>query len=820
MDAIWNSGSLIIEILRTICIAIDMGIYFLLSQAYQLFFAVASINLLSGDSIVLLFNRIQLVVGIYIVFKLVFSAINGLINPEAFVDKKSGVGNIVSRTLLMLFMLLMVVPINIPNASNSFEIQVNNNGVLFGTLYTLQDRILYSNTIGRMVLGTPAPENLDEEVEVEDELSNQNDMLAEGGSAFTAAIMKTFVQISMNPDAEGSNYEDYNNYACSNDGATIFSEYSQADTIDDVFELVDTKCENSEGDEIFAYSYLPGISGIAGIVLIVCFVAWSVDVAIRTFKLMILRLIAPIPIVSYIDPKSAKDGAFGSWVKNLSIIYLSLFFRLFTVYFGLFLVNTILSTDTSQLLRGNVLVASLTIVVLVIGVFAFISLAPKFIKDVLGLKNQGLTNIGMSALLGGAGAIASHAMAPDHKDKDGNSMKKKLGFGSVASGMFNAAAPQVGAISQGKAAPGSVASFLGAGNKAAQRITGNERMTLGRQAVGFLGEHGLGPLAGANATDAKSEALKGAMYAYEDNVARTKDLLKRMDEGQVSAEEFLDTARKLGVEGVPDASQFDSEQAKAAYISANKDAVRSKLYRYSEEAQVVAGKTKKEFEDMTKLRSYYGRDENFDYKYYKRSQEGYTPEYDPVLFIDEGVRHSVQPNIDYIKADGKPDTRTYADFDVKIRPATKEFRNDLEVKVGTTAYNKLNEADIQTAYDQHLASLKHDNAAKANIRIAEEEAHIENDRINKEIAANNAMLNEAHAENADYDARKRREQTQVINQAYAENVDYDVRVRREQEDVVNQAYDENYRRDEQAKRDEKLAETVVEKLFDKLDDNK
>ena len=46
------------------------------------------------------------------------------------------------------------MPISIPNPKNEYEIQINNNGLLFGTIYSLQRRILSNNTIGRLVLGT------------------------------------------------------------------------------------------------------------------------------------------------------------------------------------------------------------------------------------------------------------------------------------------------------------------------------------------------------------------------------------------------------------------------------------------------------------------------------------------------------------------------------------------------------------------------------------------------------------------------------------------------------------------------------------------
>ena len=79
-------------------------------------------------------------------------------------------------------------------------------------------------------------------------------------------------------------------------------------------------------------SYL--ISTIVGIVMVVIMFMICFEVAKRVFQLAALQLIAPIPIISYMDPKGSKDGAFNSWVKLLTTTYLDLFTRLAVIYFS------------------------------------------------------------------------------------------------------------------------------------------------------------------------------------------------------------------------------------------------------------------------------------------------------------------------------------------------------------------------------------------------------------------------------------------------------------------------------------------------------
>ena len=61
--------------------------------------------------------------------------------------------------------------------------------------------------------------------------------------------------------------------------------------------------------------------------MLVIMLFFTVDVAIRAIKLGILRIIAPIPIISYVDPKSAKDGSFNNWLKALISTFAELFIK-------------------------------------------------------------------------------------------------------------------------------------------------------------------------------------------------------------------------------------------------------------------------------------------------------------------------------------------------------------------------------------------------------------------------------------------------------------------------------------------------------------
>ena len=171
-----------------------------------------------------------------------------------------------------------------------------------------------------------------------------------------------------------------------------------------VVDVVNIRCDNSElGKKIYAFTYMPLIGLITSGIMAFIIVGFTVDIAVRAVKLAMLRLIAPIPILSYIDPKSQKDGAFGNWTKSLISTYVDLFVRLAIIFFGAFLIQSLFSDGTfSGINSGNALVDMFSVVFIIIGILVFMKQAPAFLKNALGIKSQPMGNVGLAGLLGGA----------------------------------------------------------------------------------------------------------------------------------------------------------------------------------------------------------------------------------------------------------------------------------------------------------------------------------------------------------------------------------------------------------------------------------
>ena len=269
-----NTVNPIMTAIRSIFVVTDLSIYWLLGFIYELFFNIATFNIVDREMVFNIFSRVQLVVGVYMMFQLILIIIKGIVNPDSFTDSKTGAGNLIMRIIVSLSLLALLVPINIPSPKNEYEKQINNSGLLFGTLYSLQYRILANNTLGNLILGR------DSEYGNPTSTKPTSRPLAKFSDRFVGAIVKTFYQLNVD--------ETTGEYVC-DDG--FDEEYNKVDT--SPFLIIAkgmVGCNNSSWPGkpyVLTMTFL--ISSIAGIVLCVLMFMMCFEVAKRVFQLAALQ---------------------------------------------------------------------------------------------------------------------------------------------------------------------------------------------------------------------------------------------------------------------------------------------------------------------------------------------------------------------------------------------------------------------------------------------------------------------------------------------------------------------------------------------------
>lgn len=564
----------------------DRIVYGLMAILYDIFFNIADTTIFSSETIKNFYSRVQLIIGVVMIFKLSISVIQAVMDPDRLTNKDAGMGKIITRIVTMLAMFTAIIPLNIPYAEEgSYNAYLNENGLLFGTLYSLQSRIIKGNVIGKLVLGNNSASTSIKGNLSEDEAS-QGDKLA-------TFILKTFVRLNLKKSAvdegafDSKGYLISDNLMCDGGYDDELETYIDPDaTPGDILDGITEWCkppENIHDEDRYSYVYTPIISTICGIIIDFVLIGYCVDIAIRSAKLAVLRLLAPIPIISYIDPKSSKDGSFATWTKSLTSTYIDVFLRLAIIFFILFLVQDIMQHGLDIPIGKGAIGAFSTIFIL-IGLFYFARMAPKFIKDALGMKGS-MSNVGLSGMLAGAGALRT----------GGN-------LGDAFRAGRDAADANVMAYNQGKQAPGIGDSYNVGADMMAREITGNDKMTARQMRRGESKLRSLG------LNNAYAESEKGKMYDLQDEASKRKNEYENFVNGKMTAVEEEGLARNFG----------HLDTATGNYVMNDEERYRAASYLQNSylNAQSEAGKQEAKYKAIqTEMDRYGGSRNSYRSKY-------------------------------------------------------------------------------------------------------------------------------------------------------------------------------------------------------------
>ena len=421
--------------IRQIFMILDIFVYYFLQFNFELFFNIVAFDPIDRDVIFGIISSVQLIIGIFMMFQLVMIILKGIVNPDTITDSKSGgAGNVIMRILVSLVLLALVVPINISNPRNEYERQINNNGILFGTLYSLQYRILSNNTIGRIITQPYLSKYTNREEKKSDKIDSHD-----FANRFTGTMIRVFYPLSVDEDGNYLCQDGWDEEYYNEDRAPlwIIAQGARKCGADSALETVaDNTTWGAAVDTIFGKRYAISMSyltcTVVGLVMVILVFMMVFGVAKRVFQLVALQVIAPIPIISYMDPKGSKDGAFNSWLKLLGKTYLDLFVRIAVMYFAIVIIQSFMDkyfgsveniwgTISSTVDNAYTVWYSFMnffpmifweFIVITIGLFLFALEAPKFFKQILGIKDDGkgfFSDFGTAMGLGvaAAGAVGS-----------------------------------------------------------------------------------------------------------------------------------------------------------------------------------------------------------------------------------------------------------------------------------------------------------------------------------------------------------------------------------------------------------------------------
>lgn len=303
-------------------------------------------------------TRIYVILGVFMVFKITISLLGYMMNPDMMVDKEKGAGKLVVRTFVACAFLIFL-PFG------------------FDLLKEAQEKFI--PVLPKLILGQTQ--------------SNQN-TIKDNAQTMAVSALSAFYR-----PCDACETEVDVIYSISDMNAT-YADAARRDV--DTDSLIKSKV-------IYDYEFNYVFALVVGIVMVLILLGITVSVAVRVFKMFLLEMLAPIPIISYIDPKSSKNGAFSAWIKQVLTTFVDIFIKIGLVYLVLYLMSKFASNGSDALFDFGSLKKTdprylYLRVFLIIGLLMFAKDAPKFVKDALGIKDNGQHGFVEGALGGIAGA--------------------------------------------------------------------------------------------------------------------------------------------------------------------------------------------------------------------------------------------------------------------------------------------------------------------------------------------------------------------------------------------------------------------------------
>lgn len=348
----------LLTFLRTFFMTIDAAIFILIDL---LFYIVVAISRFEFVGLYELFeSNIYTVLGIFMLFKIIITMLSYLVNPDKVSDKQEGASKIVTRIIVSMVMLILLP-------------------TFFDLTTEFENKVM--PVIPQVIVGT------------KDEMTTES--AGEVAEQMTLSLLQGLTQDR-----------------CPETGVKINS-------ISDYIYRINDTCQKNGSQ--FRFGYIPIIPTIVGLFMLFALFSMGIQLSIRIFKLLILRMLAPIPIISYMDPKSSKDGMFSTWVKTFLQTWLEVFINVAVIYIVIYIIGFIMTSGAVTVKGLPAFGTVIFVAFLIIGLLMFAKSAPNFIYQALGLKSKHnfVRMLGMgAAAIGGIGSTIGAYRARTQADKN------------------------------------------------------------------------------------------------------------------------------------------------------------------------------------------------------------------------------------------------------------------------------------------------------------------------------------------------------------------------------------------------------------------
>lgn len=360
----------IFQPLFSLLLYIDGVVYSLVAYSYKVFMLMAQLNFNVVYAWVSpLIDRIKAIIMVLIMFKLGYSLIQYMINPDKLTNERVGGAALLKNIAWCSALLISYTFIfSVMNELSLLIIGVPK-GYEFTTLKEIADVTTDgqendAGLIARFIFGTQA------------------DDMGDFGKYLATTTLQVFLHGKDNQTSAVEN---------------IYSRQLNEDI--NSFDLTKITDVVSALDKTVEYKY-PIISTAMAIYLIWSIVKLSIEIGVRMFKLIVLQIMAPVAIVSIID-KGFEAKPWKAFIDTYWKTWVDAFIRVGS----LFLVTAFISkfwTDRSALFpEVDGFTRYIVLLIVIFAAYRFAQLLPKFIDGIFGHSLSENNSKGFGKVLGG-----------------------------------------------------------------------------------------------------------------------------------------------------------------------------------------------------------------------------------------------------------------------------------------------------------------------------------------------------------------------------------------------------------------------------------
>lgn len=353
---------------RTLMFILCNGVYRLIYLTFYIFEKLGSARIIEDTQGIV--NRISLIIGLFMVFRVTFAFVQYIVDPDAMLDKKKGAANIIKKIIISIVLL-------------------GSTSTLFNLAFKAQDLIIDNQIIGKIIFNSSSSNGYDS-----DSLYSTPENSSTFGGRLSAEVFSAFYRLNPEASPKDSNQEDCKTWLTNDDGNSGYSKLKEKiaqnkGALSGYKNSPAAICLNEQdsSDEYIVDFDAGGFLALAfGIAVLYTIFIFTIQVGVRVIQLAYLQIIAPIPIIMYITPKG--DEQLKKWGQQCSTTFLDFFMRCTIIYFAILVIQNIWETGfIGKLLSAgtessNGWETMYVGVIMIIAVLTFAKKVPNLIKEI------------------------------------------------------------------------------------------------------------------------------------------------------------------------------------------------------------------------------------------------------------------------------------------------------------------------------------------------------------------------------------------------------------------------------------------------------